>query len=115
MITDRTEKQPEPQKAGLNITRGMHCDWQGAFGLFGIYVLLIVILSILSPYFLSVNNFFNILVAVAVIGIMAVTTTMVIVSGGIDLSIGSVVAIARVIVALLPHVIANFLSVLVAR
>lgn len=62
MITDRTEKQPEQQKAGLNITRGMRFDWQGAFGLFGVYVLLIVILSILSPYFLSVNNFFNILV-----------------------------------------------------
>src|SRR6266436_5674989 len=97
MITDRTEKQPEPQKARLNITRGMHFDWQAAFGLLGVYVLLIVILSILSPYFLSVNNFFNILVAVAVIGIMAVTMTMVIVSGGIDLSIGSVVAIGGVV------------------
>ena len=114
MITDRTEKQPEQQKARLNITRGMRFDWQGAFGLLGIYVLLIVILSILSPYFLSVNNFFNILVAVAVIGIMAVTTTMVIVSGGIDLSIGSVVAIAGVMVALLSQFMPIFLAALVA-
>ncbi|MBV9230609.1 MAG: ABC transporter permease [Chloroflexi bacterium] len=78
----------------------MRFDWQEAIGLLGIYVILIVVLSILSPYFLSVNNFLNILVAVSTIGIMSVATTMVIVSGGIDLSIGSVVAIAGVIVSL---------------
>ena len=100
MITDSTEKQQEPQKAGLAIRRGMRFDWQEAIGLLGIYVILIVVLSILSPYFLSVNNFLNILVAVSTIGIMSVATTMVIVSGGIDLSIGSVVAIAGVIVSL---------------
>ena len=41
-------------------------------GLFGVYVLLVLVLSRLSPYFFSVNNFLNILVAVSTIGIIAV-------------------------------------------
>src|SRR5579883_1617327 len=98
MISDRTEQKQEPPKTGRVMRNGMRFDWQEALGLLGIYVILIVVLSILSPYFLSVNNFLNILVAISVIGIMSVATTMVIVSGGIDLSIGSVVAIAGVIV-----------------
>ncbi len=98
MITNSTEQQ-QPPKAAPTIRRGMRLDWREAAGLLGIYIILLVALSILSPYFLGVNNFLNILVAVSTIGIMSVAMTMVIVSGGIDLSIGSVVAIAGVIVA----------------
>jgi ribose transport system permease protein len=78
-------------------------NWQESLGLLAIYLLLIVVLWALSPYFLSVNNFLNILVAVSTIGIIAVAMTMVIVSGGIDLSVGSVVALAGVAVAQLSH------------
>jgi ribose transport system permease protein len=98
MITNSTEKQ-QPPKAAQASRKSTRLDWREAAGLLGIYIILLVALSILSPYFLGVNNFLNILVAVSTIGIMSVTMTMVIVSGGIDLSIGSVVAIAGVIVA----------------
>jgi ribose transport system permease protein len=98
MITNSTEQQ-QPPKAVQTTRKSMRLDWREAAGLLGIYIILLVALSILSPYFLGVNNFLNILVAVSTIGIMSVTMTMVIVSGGIDLSIGSVVAIAGVIVA----------------
>jgi ribose transport system permease protein len=77
--------------------------WGESLGLLGIYVLLLLALSLSSPYFLSVNNFLNILVAVSTIGLIAVGMTMVIVSGGIDLSVGSVVALAGVCVAQLSH------------
>ena len=78
-------------------------NWKESLGLLIIYALLLVVLSLMSPYFLSMNNGFNILTAVATVGIIAVAMTMVIVSGGIDLSVGSVVALAGVTVAQLSH------------
>ena len=111
MITDHTEQQ-KPHRAAPATFKGMRFDWQETLGLLGIYVILIVVLSILSPYFFSVNNFLNILVAVSTIGIMAVATTMVIVSGGIDLSIGSIVAIAGVAVVTLSLSMPIYLAIL---
>lgn len=84
-----------PTKSRLN--------WQESAGLLGVYALLLVALSLKSPYFLSLNNFFNILVAVSTIGLVAVAMTLVIVSGGIDLSVGSIVALTGVCVAQLSH------------
>lgn len=89
-------------------------NWQESLGLLGIYAVLLVALSLLSPYFLSVSNFLNILVAVSTIGIIAVAMTMVIVSGGIDLSVGSVVALAGVAVAQLSHPMPIAAAVLMA-
>lgn len=89
-------------------------NWQESLGLLVIYVLLVIALWALSPYFLSVGNFLNILVAVSTIGIIAVAMTMVIVSGGIDLSVGSVVALAGVTVAQLSHRMPIGIAVLMA-
>jgi ribose transport system permease protein len=76
---------------------------QTSLGLLGVYVILIITLSLMSPYFFTVNNLMNILVAVSTIGIIAVGMTMVIVSGGIDLSVGSVVALTGTVVAQLSN------------
>ena len=63
-----------------------------------LYVLgiLIVTMSLLSPYFLSISNFLNILLATSVIGILAIGSTFVISSAGLDLSVGSVMGLAGV-------------------
>jgi len=97
-------KQPSKQPAQRS-ARGAfeRLNWQELLGLVGIYALLIVVLSLKSPYFLSLNNFSNILVAVSTTGIIAVAMTLVIVAGGIDLSVGSVVALTGVTVAQLSH------------
>jgi len=58
--------------------------------------LLIVSMSFLSPYFLSISNFLNILMATSVIGILAIGSTFVISSAGLDLSVGSVMGLAGV-------------------
>lgn len=55
--------------------------------------------SLLFPGFFSLYNFINILKANAYIGIIAVGMTFVILSGGIDLSVGSVVAFTSIFVA----------------
>jgi ribose transport system permease protein/inositol transport system permease protein len=61
---------------------------------------LIVLLSVLSPYFLSVSNFLNILLATSVIGVLAYGATFVIAAAGIDLSLGSVLGLSGVVGAL---------------
>jgi ribose transport system permease protein len=55
-------------------------------------VLLTVVSSFLSPYFLQWQNLLNILRQVSYTGIIALGMTFVIVSGGIDLSVGSMAA-----------------------
>ena len=59
--------------------------------------LLFVVLSIASPYFLTTTNLASVIRQTAVINIMALGMTLVIVSGGIDLSVGSVLAFSGVI------------------
>jgi len=55
-------------------------------------VILFTASSILSPYFFQVQNLLNILRQVSYTGIIALGMTFVIISGGIDLSVGSVAA-----------------------
>ena len=64
-----------------------------------------VALSVLSPYFLTRSNIFNILDQSVVVGIVSVGMTFVILTGGIDLSVGSVAGLTGVILGLsLQHV-----------
>ncbi|APO78191.1 ribose ABC transporter permease protein RbsC 2 (plasmid) [Rhizobium etli 8C-3] len=58
---------------------------------------LCVFLSISTDAFLSVRNGLNILDQITVLGIMAVGMTFVILIGGIDLSVGSVLALAMMV------------------
>ena len=55
---------------------------------------LFIFLSIASPYFLTATNLSSVVRQTAVINIMALGMTLIIVSGGIDLSVGSILAFA---------------------
>ncbi len=63
-------------------------------------VLLFVVLSFASSHFLTADNLFNIGSQTAVIAIIATAQTMVIITKGIDLSVGSVAALAGVVGAI---------------
>jgi ribose transport system permease protein len=63
-------------------------------------IILAACLSLLSPYFLTRNNLFNVLDQSVVIGIVAVGMTFVILTGGIDLSVGSVAGLTGIILGL---------------
>ena len=63
-------------------------------------LILAIALSLLSPYFLTKNNLFNVLDQSVVIGIVAVGMTFVILTGGIDLSVGSVAGLTGIILGL---------------
>ena len=60
-------------------------------------IILCVVMTVLSPYFLTFNNLFNVGTQIAVIAILALGQTFVIVSGGIDLSVGSVLGLAGIV------------------
>lgn len=60
-------------------------------------VLLIIGFSIASASFFSVNNGLTILLQTSVIGLLGIGLTLVIITGGIDLSVGSVLALSGVI------------------
>ena len=65
--------------------------------LLGVLLFLVVFFSFMSPYFLSVLNLTNMLLAVSVIGTMAAVSTLVLVSRGLDLSVGSIVGLVGVV------------------
>ncbi len=62
-----------------------------------ILIVLWAMLGFLSPYFFTVDNLFEITLQATVIGIIAAGETFIILSGGIDLSVGSVFACSAVI------------------
>ena len=66
--------------------------------LFGLF-LLSAILWALTPYFLTVSNLLNIAEQTAIVAIIAVGMTFVIITAGIDLSVGSVVALSGIVMA----------------
>ncbi|MEN6424503.1 MAG: ABC transporter permease [Phycisphaerales bacterium] len=69
---------------------------------FGTLILLIAALSALEPdSFLTAENFFNVLSRSSVNGIIAMGMTAVIISGGIDLSVGSMMALCGMVAGLI--------------
>lgn len=62
-------------------------------------VLLLVVASMLSPYFLSPRNIFNVLRGASLIGIVAIGMTFVILNRGIDLSVGSILGVSAAVTA----------------
>jgi ribose/xylose/arabinose/galactoside ABC-type transport system permease subunit len=74
-------------------------DMMRRYGLILVLLLSVVILSFISDAFLTVNNLMNVLRQVSINGILAVGMTLVILTAGIDLSIGSLMAVSAVIAA----------------
>lgn len=63
-------------------------------------ILLVVLASVLSPYFMTFKNIINVLRQVSIVAIISVGMTYVIITGGIDLSVGSVAALSGMITGL---------------
>jgi ribose/xylose/arabinose/galactoside ABC-type transport system permease subunit len=65
----------------------------------GILLLVGIVFSLTTDHFLTVENLTNVLRQVSFVGITSCAVTLVMVAGGLDLSVGSVVAIAGVVAA----------------
>jgi ribose/xylose/arabinose/galactoside ABC-type transport system permease subunit len=84
-------------------------------GIFAGLVILGVFFSIATPVFLTLDNLMNVVRQVSILGIMAVGMTMVIVSGEIDLSVGSVYGMSVVAMSvLMTHGVPIWISILAA-
>jgi len=72
-----------------------------SFGILWVLIAIIIIASILEPTFLKFSNVVNIIRQIAINGIIAVGMTFVLLTGGIDLSVGASVGVVAVTVAML--------------
>ena len=64
-------------------------------------IVIILVFSLLSPYYFSVGNFLTMASHVAIFGILAVGMLLVILNGGIDLSVGSTLGLSGVVAGFL--------------
>lgn len=67
------------------------------YGIYAAFVLLCAVMAVKSPAFRTLGNVENILQQISVNGIIAVGMTLVIITAGIDLSVGSVLALSAVV------------------
>lgn len=75
--------------------------WLARSSLMLVFLLLFVLASSISPAFLTTGNLFNLLQQSSIIGIVSIGMTFVILTAGIDLSVGSVAAFGGMAVAIL--------------
>ncbi|MCU0643029.1 MAG: ribose ABC transporter permease, partial [bacterium] len=64
-------------------------------------LIIVIALTILSPYFLTTENLLSIGLQMSVIAIMSIGQVWIIIAGGIDLSVGSILAISGVVSTML--------------
>lgn len=69
------------------------------YGIFLAFLILAAILSVSNEFFLTPGNISNVLLQTSINGVLAIGMTFVILTGGIDLSVGSVVALAGIVSA----------------
>lgn len=70
------------------------------YSLIMLLVVFIIISTILSPNFFTLNNFLNLLQQASIPGIVAIGMTLVIILGGIDLSVGPILAFSGMITSI---------------
>jgi ribose/xylose/arabinose/galactoside ABC-type transport system permease subunit len=88
------------KQAGKNVLRREAGAFMEKYAIYLALLLLCVVLAIITDKFLTIQNFKLILNQISINGIMAIGVTFVLITAGIDISIGSVVGFAGVVAAL---------------
>lgn len=71
------------------------------YNIYIMLILLIVVSTVMSPYFLTIQNIYNLLRQLAPLALVSIGMLLVVLTGGIDLSVGSIAAIGGMVVALM--------------
>ncbi|WP_091741390.1 ABC transporter permease [Marininema mesophilum] len=79
--------------------RDLRVSWLQKMGPLAGLLLIIILLSTISHDFLSMSNIFNVLRQISINALLAFGMTLVILTGGIDLSVGSILALSGVLTA----------------
>ncbi len=93
----------QPRAPAARRLAGRRLSLEAALAQYGLYLallLLVILFGALSPAFLSVDNGLSVLRQVSTVGIMAVGQAFVILAGGIDVSVGSVVGLGGMVAGL---------------
>jgi rhamnose transport system substrate-binding protein len=88
---------PTNLSASASVERRPGFTMSGSYLLLGIVLIEVLVFSVISTNFLSLANAYELLKQNVEIGVIALAMTPVIISGGIDLSVGSVMALAAVV------------------
>jgi ribose transport system permease protein len=102
-----TNAQPNTASASALASR-----YRIELAMFGALTILSAVLTLLQPRFLTSANLQNVLSQVMVLGIIAIGQTLVILTGGIDLSVGGIAAVSVVIGGLIMEAHGALLGVL---
>ncbi len=95
-MTDTVTGTPPMQRSGRRLI-----DLAIEYNFIFIFLVVVAIAAILSPNFMTPTNIANLFQQAAVVGVVAIGMTFVILTGNIDLSVGSVVALCGMLVAVL--------------
>lgn len=98
----------------LGMNRAEFNIFMRRYGIGLVVISLILILTITSPTFRTIGNTISILLQVSLNGLLALGMVFVITAGGIDLSIGSMLALASVIIGVVLNLTGNILLACVA-
>lgn len=99
MTTGTLNTKPDANSA-VNPMIGLWRRHASLVVIYGLLIVLVVLATLLSERFLTERNLFNLLRQAGFLGIVAIGQTIVILSGGIDLSVGSVVKLSVLVAAL---------------
>src|SRR5258708_5984016 len=104
MSTNESAEAPANKDLSLRAApKGRHFGDFSEMAIVLVFVAIVLYLSLTTSSFLSAPNIMAILVATSLIAVVACGQTFVIITGGIDLSSGSVVALSGVITGLALH------------
>lgn len=101
---NETTKSTEPETrsvASATTWKQRSSSWLIKGNLLIVFAVICVVAAILSPDFLATRNLANLLQQSSLTGIIAVGMTLVILTSGIDLAVGSIAALSGMIVAIL--------------
>jgi ribose/xylose/arabinose/galactoside ABC-type transport system permease subunit len=73
----------------------------GDYGIILFFVLIVALLAFIAPNFFTLDNLVSVVRQSSIVGIIALGMTFVMITAGIDLSVGSVVAVAGLVFAML--------------
>jgi len=90
-VSPVTEQTPPPREP-FDFAK-----WWDRVGILMVLLALVLLMSAIAPNFNRVDNLLNIARAISINAILAAGMTMVILTGGIDLSVGSIVAVSGVV------------------
>jgi len=99
-MTRTAPADPSALERAEQTRRGFGQVWD-RYGIVVVLLAMVALMAVIAPNFLSLSNGFNVARAVSINAVLAAGMTLVILTGGIDLSVGSVIGVSGVTSVLL--------------